>query len=187
MRTENVLITARFDPRLPKYWLLQAVVGLAITLVGIPLILPVLVLGPVLFKKWYEALECDLTDRSLHIRRGVVFRKEKNIPLDKIQDIGTTEGPLLRRFGLAKMRIETAGQTAQGMADAQLVGIVDMLAFRDAVLEQRDLVSGFGRPQAPKTEAAPTTAEGGDEVLREIRDTLLRIEKRLDESSSGGV
>ncbi len=182
MRKENVLLEARFDSKLPHYWMIYSVILLAFTVVGIPLIPFFLIFGYAFFRKRYEALQCQLTERSLHIRRGVIFRSEKNIPLDKIQDIGMTEGPLLRKLGLASLAVETAGQSsAQGAADASLVGIVNAPAFRDAILDQRDRVSASGAAQAsePTSEVASSSSH---EVLVEIRDSLQRLEAILGQS-----
>jgi membrane protein YdbS with pleckstrin-like domain len=179
MRDETPLLEARFDTKLPTYWLLSTLLGLTLTVIGIPLIPVALIFGAAFFKKRYDALECILTERTLHVRRGVIFRSEKNVPLDKIQDISLTEGPLLRHLGLASLRIETAGQSVQGGADATLVGIVDSPAFRDAILDQRDRV--VGAHSSGEAQASPSPASGEGELLREIRDSLLRIEARLEE------
>ena len=184
MRQETTLRVAEFDKKLPAYWLLSLSLVLLITVVGIPLIPFALIFGMAFFQKRYEALECRLTERTLHVKRGVIFKSEKNIPLDKIQDIGMTEGPLLRKLGLASLQIETAGNSvAQGMADASLVGVVDAPAFRDAILDQRDVVAG-GKGGAERTPEAPAAGSaGGDtrDVLVEIRDSLRRIEAHLTE------
>jgi putative membrane protein len=187
MRNEIVLQEARFDPKLPTYWMLSTVIGLAFTVVGILLIPIALTFGWAFFQKRYEALECRLTERSLHIKRGVIFRSEKNIPLDKIQDIGMTEGPLLRRLGLASLAVETAGQSSpQGAADAGLVGVVDAPAFRDAILDQRDKVSASSGAREP-AQPAPLDheAEGTAQLLVRISESLERIEGLLERSSRG--
>ena len=101
----------------------------------------------------------------------ILFRTEKNVPLDKIQDVAMKEGPLLRKLGLASLGVETAGSSNPQGADAQLVGVVDAPVFRDAILDQRDkVVEGQGK--AP----VEASASSKDDVLVEIRDSLLRIE-----------
>lgn len=178
MRSETVLLEAKFDSKLPNYWMFNALLVLFFSVIGIPFIPFWLVLGWSFHKKQYERLSCTLTERSLNVKRGVVFRVEKNIPLDKIQDVGMKEGPLLRKLGLASLSIETAGQSATPSgADAALVGIVDSPKFRDAILDQRDLIVSSGG-------AAPVATEpvAGDEtVLVEIRDSLKRIEGMMRE------
>lgn len=186
MRKETILQAARFDPKLPKYWMANALIMMVVTVIFIPLVPVWLFFGWSLHRKQYERLECHLTDRSLNIRKGLIFRVEKNIPLDKIQDVGLREGPLLRWLGLASLVIETAGQSSpQGGSDAHLVGVVDAPAFRDAVLDQRDaVVANLRGTPPPATESQGAAASATDaqiELLREIRDSVQRIESRLDQ------
>lgn len=176
MRKETVLASAQFDPRLPGYFMLQAVCVLLMGVLTIPLIPLWLLFGRAVHKKQYESFSCDLTERSLNLRRGFLFKVQKNIPLDKITDLAVNEGPVLRYLGLCSLKIETAGG-GQGstMGQALLPGVVDAVAFRDRVLNQRDLVVvGAGVSGA-------ADGTGDDGVLVEIRDTLLRIEKALED------
>lgn len=177
MRRENVLLEARFDSKLPKYWMLSTLFVLLMSFIGIPFIPIWLIVGWGIHQKQFERLSCTLTERTLNIKRGLVFRVEKNIPLDKIQDVGMKEGPLLRKLGLASLSIETAGQSGpQGGSDANLVGIIDSPAFRDAILDQRDRIVHEGGGASAKA-AAADDAEG--DVLIDIRDSLKRIEEMM--------
>ena len=183
MREETVLRRAEFDPKLKFYWWLQGVFLSIVTFVGI-LFLPIWLLGfgQYACRRAYEHMKCSLTERELHVRKGYIFRVEKNIPLDKIQDLTVHEGPILRWLGLSSLKVETAGSGGgQGQADASLTGIVDALIFRDAVLNQRDLVVGVaGAPSAVQAADPPTTgAPRDDEILAEIRDSVHRIEQLL--------
>src|SRR5215208_1864169 len=45
----------------------------------------------------------------LYIKRGLVERREATIPLARIQAVRTSEGVLRQRFGLAALRVESAG------------------------------------------------------------------------------
>jgi putative membrane protein len=174
---DGVLTVARFDDKLRTYWFLQIVVILLATIVGI-VILPVWLLG---WGQWYarrsfDALKCELHERTLVVKRGIFFRVEKTIPLDKIQDLTVKEGPLLRWLGLRSLKIETAGQGTPGASEADLVGIVDPIDFRDAVLRQRDALSGVSAPR-PVAEAE-VGGDGTIELLTEIRDLLSSIAQR---------
>ncbi len=171
MRNETVLRSASFDPKLKTYWLLGGTLILLSTVVGIVAIpFWLLGLGAYFNGRRFDHLHCELTDRSLHLRKGVLFKVDKTIPLDKIQDVALHHGPIMNSLGLASLRIETAGSSVQGAADAQLTGVVDAEAFRDAILEQRELVTANATPPAPASE---------NEVLADIRDALLRIEGLL--------
>ena len=175
MGNEQIIESARFDAKLKTYWFLQVVLILVVTIAGIALI-PIWLLG---WGQWYvrrahEALQCDLRERSLVVRRGIVFKVEKTIPLDKIQDLTVKEGPLLRALGLRSLRIETAGQGTPGEAEAALVGIVDPLEFRNRVMAQKDLMTGASTGPAPERD----TPAGSIELLTEIRDLLREIAAR---------
>lgn len=171
---EKVLLEAEFDPRLQAYWTITALIVGLFTCVGM-LWVPFQIM---INRRRFESLSCELTERSLHIRKGFIFKVEKTIPLDKIQDLSLHEGPLLRYLGLCSLHVETAGQgTAQGQSDAALSGVVNATEFRNAVIERRDLVTGMAPTAAPV--AAP--GAGRDDVLDEIRDSVRNIERLLEE------
>ncbi len=170
-----ILLKAKFDPRLKMYFMLQALLGLAITFFGLLLVPVWMLVGRPVHQRQFDALECELTERTLNFRKGFLFRIQKNVPLDKITDLALNEGPILRYFGLCSLAVETAGGGA-GTATGQalLVGIMNPVEFRNAVMRQRDLVAGGG------LRVDPGVALGDESgVLEEIRDSLVRIEKML--------
>lgn len=177
MREEKILLSAQFEPRLPMYFMLQTQLLLLVSFITIPLMPIWFLFGKGIHRRQYEAMGCDLTLRSLNIRKGFFFKIQKNIPLDKITDLAVSEGPLLRYLGLCSLRIETAGGgQGSNMGQALLPGVVDAMGFRDRVLDQRDAVVGGVEPAAP----AEAVGEG---VLVEIRDTLKSIEAHLTSRS----
>lgn len=180
MLDETIILRAKFDEKLKTYWLLNGIILMLVTFVAIPLIpFWILGLGQYICNRRYEHLKAELTDRSLHLKSGYLFKVEKHVPLDKIQDMALREGPILRSLGLSSLSVETAGNSAQGQPDASLIGVVDSVAFRDAVLEQREKHVGIASSVAPAAPAPAAEASESSAVLSEIRDTLLRIEQRL--------
>lgn len=173
--TNQVLRQATFDERLKTYELLNVAIVIFVTLIGIPLLLLWFFgVGQYVTRRRFESMECTLRERSLNFSKGVVVRVQKNVPLDKITDLAVIEGPLLRKFGLVRLKVETAGQsTGPGGALLSLIGIEGALDFRDAVLSQRDLVTAH-------TTGNVTPAGDDRAVLVDIRDALLRIERKLD-------
>ncbi len=170
-------IKATFDNKLRIYLYLISLGTLAVTVVGIIAIPFWLFLGWWWSGRYFEALTCELTEKRLHIHRGVIFQKDKTIMLDKIQDISLSHGPIQRHFGLMTMQVETAGQSnPEGQSDAKLTGIVDIHAFQSAILAQRDALASHHGP--PSTTETTTSQEPNESVLllTEIRDTLHRIE-----------
>lgn len=178
-----ILLRANFDPRLKTYFMLSSLFVLAITFIGLLLVPVWLIVGRSIHKRQYDALECELTERTLNFRKGFLFRTQKNVPLDKITDLALNEGPILRYFGLCSLTVETAGGGAgTATGHAVLVGIINPIGFRNAVMRQRDLVSGGGSNTLPAGPAAAVAGEAS--VLEDIRDSLGRIEKILEKKSS---
>lgn len=203
MKRDTVLATAEFSSKLRTYMVLGTTLAVTMTVIGIPFLPIVIPITIWWARRYYENLSCTLTPRHLVIKRGVLFRQEKSIPLEKITDLTLRHGPLLKYLGLTTLHVETAGQSQQaGTADANLTGIIDSRAFRDLVLEQRDRVAEVGYGGVARALGAIGESGGGgeasavaggqgaggtaawasgpsDPVLIEIRDALLRIEEQL--------
>ncbi len=195
---DAVLYEAEFDEKWKTYWFLQIVLILLATVAGIA-VLPFWFLGWGAWycRRYYENLRCTLFERSLVVGRGIFFRVEKTIPLDKIQDMTLREGPLLKQFGLLSLGIETAGQSSpQGASEAKLVGIKNARAFRDRVLDQRDALAAgdAGRSAArPESQAAGDTrnqawgaAERAVQLVEESNRVLKDILRELQRQGSRG-
>lgn len=174
-QSEDVILRAEFNPKAKTYFVLNSCIGFVASIVGI-ILLPIWI--PVAFllaDRWFRSLECVLTEKTLRFRKGVLVKTEKTVPLDKITDLGSMQGPIMRAFDIENMTIETAGSSSAG-ALLSLPGVVEPQAFRDAVLEQKEKV--LGGKEGPK-DSTPEFLSGGEEtlvVLREIRDSLHRLE-----------
>ena len=58
-------------------------------------------------------------------------------------DVRLHDGPLMRHHNLRGLKVETAGQAAgPGASESNLIGVVDAVQFRDAILRQRQQVLG---------------------------------------------
>ncbi len=174
--TGDTILEARFDPQIAGHGRVVICLVLLVTLAGIPLIPFAL-----LFCRWYypeylRRLSARLTTQAVEIQKGVFFRKESTIPLNRITDVRLHDGPIMRRYGIRGLKVETAGQAGQHAgSEGDLVGIIDAPAMRDAILRQRQLVLGGEEAPAP---AAPAPA-GDAGLLTDIRDILARIEEKL--------
>ena len=178
-RDERVIREATFNRKVRTYWLLSGALILTATVVGIVLLPFWVLIGNFVIERYLRRLRCVLTDRSLQVRKGLLIRVEKTVPLDKITDVGLVQGPVMRFLDLEALSVETAGQSSQG-ALIQLTGITDAHGFRDAVLKQRDVVIEAQSVQVAASEK-PVAGAGDQELLVDIRDTLHRIEERLAE------
>ena len=175
MAAETVLREAAFNPKVKTYVTLNGILILMATFIGIPLIPIWLFVGPIVAQRQLDRMSCVLTDRSLKMKKGIFVRVEKTIPLDKVTDLGVVQGPLMRALDIEALSVETAGQSSAGPL-LSLVGIENGPDFRDAVLAQRDKVTD----NQGSSQAASAPSESNAIILTEIRDTLLRIEQKLD-------
>jgi putative membrane protein len=60
-----------------------------------------------------------LTNKELVIHSGILSKKQRNIPLERIQNVNITQNFIQRIFGISKVQIETAGDaSAEGVLDS---------------------------------------------------------------------
>ncbi len=171
-----LLIRAAFNPIVKTYLLFYIAFVLSITIIGIPFaIIWLCGVGQWWTRHYFEKLECDLSERTLHFKQGIFVQIEKTIPLDNIQDLTFVEGPVLRYFNLCMLKIETAGKgESNGLSgfgnEMSLIGVIDAHRFRARVLEQRQTV--MDRKNGSSKE--------NDAILIEIRDLLKTIVAKMN-------
>lgn len=145
---------------------------MCMTIIGIPVALIwFLGVGRWWAQHYYDKLECQLSDKTLRYRKGILVQVEKTIPLENIQDVTFVEGPILRHFHLSTLKFETAGSSAGQASDMRLTGIVDAHDFRNRILAARDALKQQQRGGGQAQEAA------SDAQLAALRG----IERKLDE------
>ncbi len=160
------IMAVEFDKKIIVYWWMVSNFSLLITFVGIILMPIWLPLGWFVHKKQYDHMSGALTDRSINMRMGWLFKKQQNIPLDKLTDVSIHEGPILNAFGVVRMQFETAGA-----APFILTGVKNANQFRDLVLQQRDSLVSAPQQSAP--------SDDSNDVLVEIRDILKQISENM--------
>ncbi|WP_299536401.1 PH domain-containing protein [Ulvibacterium sp.] len=167
---------ATFNPKIKTYVLLTVAFFLTISVVGIPLLLPwFLGLGQVMSNRYYQNLKCFLTQKHLEFKKGVLFKVEKTIPLENIQDLTFIENPLLKYLDLRILKIETAGNSNPKGSDMKLIGIVDSSSFKKQVLHQRQLLVNENKGTVHRE--GEDTQKETLKVLKEIREILNDIRK----------
>ncbi|UOE57707.1 PH domain-containing protein [Cytobacillus oceanisediminis] len=88
-----------------------------------------------------------LEEGELRIEYGVLIRKKRYIPLERIQSLDLSEGLLQRPFGLVKMKVETAGSSGAGEAEAVLTAI----SKKDAAFIQQAFSAAKKNPSEMET------------------------------------
>ena len=106
----------------------------------------------------FRRFQFELTGGLLRVRHGIIIRKEKTIPIDRMQHLDVDHGPIERIFGLARLSVFTAGGRT---ATFQLPGLSRSRAdsLRAQIVERRDeLVLGATR-SAPEVPTVPTMVD----------------------------
>jgi putative membrane protein len=163
---------AQFNPLIRPYLVVSIGFAMVVSIIGIPLALIWFCgVGQWWARHYVDLLQCELGDRTLRFRKGILFQVEKTIPLENIQDVTFIEGPLLRHFNLSTLKFETAGHSAGQANDMHLTGIIDAHEFRNRIIGAREALRAQRAGHAvagTATGAVPT-------------DALERIATRLDE------
>lgn len=110
---------------------------------------------------WHQRFAYELTEDTLNIDSGVLFKREREIPLRRIQNVDIKRTLVQRFLGIARVNIETAGGGSTE-ASLQYVGVE----------EARRLQEGIRKRKRRARDDVPTDEEGGvDEGLeREVTE-----------------
>jgi membrane protein YdbS with pleckstrin-like domain len=140
------------DPRCKPMWRIQsAIVGVplffivagiasAIALFDSSLVLGVLVpvgvlvlvvvwIGPVpeiRFRRW----RWEVNDLEVRLQHGLIIIERTVIPMVRVQHVDTSQGPIMRAFGLSEVRVTTAAgpHSIPALADADAAALRDRIA-----------------------------------------------------------
>jgi uncharacterized membrane protein YdbT with pleckstrin-like domain len=166
-QTADIFALKEPDPALWTLYIIRAV------LTGPGLI----VLLPYLYFR-YHTLRYTFDEEGIHMRVGILFRREVNLTYARIQDIHLHSGLIQRWLGLADIQV----QTASGSADAELVieGFKEYEAIRDFLYTR---MRGYHAPAATSPADAPATGARAASTLAdpnaEMVSLLLTIRDEL--------
>ena len=147
-----------------------------------------IILLPYLYFR-YHTLRYTFDEEGIHMRVGILFRREVNLTYARIQDIHLRSGLLQRWLGLADIQI----QTASGSADAELVveGFKAFEAIRDFLYTR---MRGYHVP-SPAAGSPPSLSDNPPrdsnaelvsllltirDELRQTRELLAQERKAID-------
>lgn len=173
---QPIMSLERPCPALWKYYVITAVLsgpGIVVTL-------------PYLYFRYYT-LRYRFDEEGIHMRVGILFRREVNLTYARIQDIHLRSNFVQRWLGLANVQI----QTASGSAGAELVieGFKEFEAIRDFLYTRMRGYQAQSHSAASRrdTNAPPVSAGAlaGDHpemisLLLSIRDELRRTREALE-------
>jgi putative membrane protein len=75
-------------------------------------------------------------EHDLVIRRGFIFRNQRHVPYDRVQNIDAVQNPVHRLFGVAEVRLQTGGGS-EPEAVLSVLSLADLEDMRRRVLDAR--------------------------------------------------
>ncbi len=139
---------------------------------------------------YYGTVRYLLTMTEMTWGRGVLWRQTGIVPYNRITNVDIIQGPVMRLFGISNLRIQTAGYSANQLAEIKLQGICDPEPLRgiimDFVRSGHPVAAVTGAETAPIPASVSATSPEGQAAdaavlveLREIGAVLKRIEEKM--------
>ncbi|NOX56252.1 MAG: PH domain-containing protein, partial [Planctomycetes bacterium] len=82
---------------------------LAVTAIAAIIVISTLITAPL----YVRSLRYWIEGTTLRIEQGILVRRSKAIPLDRVTDVELVQGPLMRVCGIWLLQIQTAGSPQQ--------------------------------------------------------------------------
>jgi len=114
-----------------EFWTHVQVVAFFVLAVGVVRV----VLAP---RFWWRFWRYRVTEEQLFLQRGLFVVRRTLIPLVRVQNVDTIQGPIARRFGLSEVAVSTAANTMT------IPALADEVAeeLRDRIAELARLARG---------------------------------------------
>ena len=128
----------------------------------------------------YHTLRYRFDSEGIHMKVGILFRREVNVTYARIQDIHLSSGFIQRWLGLADVQIQTASGTSG--AELTIEGFKEYEAIRDF------LYAKMRNTREKTTHTPPPLPNASDDesvkLLLAIRDELRQTRELLQTRSS---
>ena len=139
---------------------------------------------PLLFFR-YQTMRYSFDEEGVHMKWGLLFRREINLTYSRIQDIHLTSGIIQRWLGLADLQIQTASGSAA--AEMTIEGMLEFEEIRDFLYRRMRGNRDKSGAKAPSTSRAGASLASSEalELLREIHRDLRATREALEERRGG--
>jgi uncharacterized membrane protein YdbT with pleckstrin-like domain len=156
----NIVAIERPRESLLTYYVLKAIAAT----VALPFVFPYLYFR-------YHTMRYRFDTDGIHMKWGIIFRREVLLNYSRIQDIHLRSNLIERWLGLARIEIQTASGSTN--ANMTLEGMEDPEGMRDFL---------YSRMRGTRTEKAGTAADPFAAVLHEIAGELREIRTLVERS-----
>ncbi len=175
MNRDEIFALERPHPNLWKLYLIRALLTGPLAILTLPMLM---------FR--YHTLRYSFDEEGIHMRWGILFRREINLTYARIQDIHLHSGFIQRWFGLADLLVQTASGSAG--PEMTIEGFKQYEALRDFLYTRMRGYKGDQTAALPASSeqavgpvGTPLTTSDADAVtlLREIRDELRKARQAV--------
>ncbi|MCR6663219.1 MAG: PH domain-containing protein [Luteimonas sp.] len=111
---------------------------------------------------------------SLFVRSGIVQRELRQIPFSRIHNVALQQSLLHRLFGVAAVKLESAGGT-KPEAEMKVLTLADALALERLIRHRGRVATGEGGSDAAQRTDDDTGEDGGDTLLALPTSEIVRL------------
>ncbi|ADN37180.1 membrane-flanked domain protein [Methanolacinia petrolearia DSM 11571] len=156
-------------------WIIPVFENTILNIIVVALLIVSLLVTVVWNSLYYKSIVYHLNETEMTWKRGVWFRQTGIVPYNRITNVDIVQGPLMRIFGISNLRIQTAGYSAQNVAEIRITGIEEPEPLREMIM-------GFVRSRGPAAAATggDDSESSGQVSSGEILDELREIRKILN-------
>ena len=124
----------------------------------------------------YFTIRYRISDGELVVQEGLIFRRVRTVPVERIQNIDMVQGILHRMLNLAEVRVETASGT-KPEAVLKVLSLDEMERLREGVKLQKRTSQAASLDAAPGATLAHPDSNAGDlsPVGSAASELLLKI------------
>jgi len=142
-----------------------------VALLFLMIILPILIFIAYWIPKYYDSIIYRFTENEIIGKRGVWFKRTGIVPYHRITNIDVVQGPIARKFGLASLRIQTAGYSRVAASEMSIDGV-------EHYEDLRTIIMDFVRRGGEAIEEKPREEDINQKILSE----LMRIREILEKA-----
>lgn len=86
----------------------------------------------------YQNFRYQITEDTIVIEKGVVWKRHVSIPVQRIQNIDVVRGPIARILGLSDLQIQTAGMSGVAIVEGRILAIEpnEAIKLKDEILSK---------------------------------------------------
>ncbi|MBS3761372.1 MAG: PH domain-containing protein, partial [Halodesulfurarchaeum sp.] len=120
----------------------------------------------------YRVFTYELTEETLNLESGVLYRREREIPLGRVQNVDMTRSIVQRALGIAAVDIETAGGQSTE-ASFKYVSLAEAKRLQEGIRTRKQRIESETTAESDEEGVSRPTPEAEAETLFALDDESL--------------